>query len=317
MAGDTSSQLPQVKISRRQLLVAGVAGVLGGFLGAIGAETKEHLDAPLRLLQGLGEKLSLPEERQRALLRMFATQGETLLVAGRDNPLQKGLHPDDKYTADKVKDMFSSRSVSYEMDIQYDESAHLVCLGGPQSNIDSLYHLWYERLADGQLLPGKNKPYSLPFEYGYPPLDRLGELPSIRRYVGEQLSERPPYFLKLNVPVPSLRVSEITSNWDGEMWLSEDWLVLSKVPHRDVAGKFVIVAGGLHGTGTKAFGQVVHDLDIAQLRQMDEQREGHPYFQSLFHVPRVLHKHGRNPRSMPVAVEHVVTFPLVVYPDRT
>lgn len=329
MDPDTPNQQPHTKMDRRDFLRLGLrwgavgAGAASGMIvvaaGPLIYEGEKLVrTGTLRVRDELRDEFRLPQERQEALLKLFATQGETLLVAGMHNPFEEGLHPDDVLTLDRVKDVFTAQNVSREAAIPYDEDAHLLCLGSPQSNIDSLYHLWFERLPDGSVHLSKDSPYSLPFEYLFPPLDAPENEKAIQRWVGDHLSKRPPYYVKLNVPVPDHKVSEITSLADGEGWLAEDWLVVSKVPHRDAPGKFVIVAGGMHGTGTKAFAQLVHELDIGQIAEMDQQRESHPYFQSLFHIPKVEHKPGLTGKmvSMPVGLEHVLTYPIVVHPNR-
>ena len=284
--------------------VAGMA-VVAGYLGYLGAEAGR---TTVRIFNRLGDKLSLPQERERLLLNLFATNGYTLLVPGEANPLQTGIHPDDKWTATRLKDLFPG-TPQYAEQINYDASAHLLCLGSPQSNNNSLYHLGYLRNDDGSIERAKNAGYALHFEYHYPPVTELEKLPSISRYVGGRESIRPPYSLKVNTPLAGHATGSVSSNWDGQAWLSEDWLVISKVPHLAHPEKFVIVVGGLHGTGTKAVISLLDHLPLTTLEEMDAQREGHPYFQSLFHVKKIIHSHEHQ-ESSPANVAHVGTLPV-------
>jgi hypothetical protein len=133
-----SSNESDRRFHRREFLkksagVAGAAFVAGylGFLGVGAARTT------VRIMNLLGDKLSLPQERNRLLLNLFATNGFTLLVPGDANPLQTGIHPDDKWTAMRLKDLFPG-TPQYAEEVDYDASAHLLCLGSPQSNNNSI-----------------------------------------------------------------------------------------------------------------------------------------------------------------------------------
>jgi hypothetical protein len=246
-------------------------------------------------------------------MKLFATGGYTQLLPGHDNPLQPGLHPDDKWTCDQWKNIFPG-TAEYVDSIDYDANQHIFCLGSPQSNAVALHHLQYERQKDGSIERLKNVRFSSHFEYYFPSLEKseLEKQPRIKRYVGGKLSERPPYLMKIKTPLPGkITTGNKSTNWDGDGWLSEDWLVLSKVPNLDKPGKFVIIVGGLHGPGTKASAFLLKKLPLEVLREINDQREGQPYFQSLFHIQAILHDHNEY-ESRPTTVEHCGTLPLDV-----
>lgn len=274
----------------------------------------------VRMARTFVSNISMGHARRQTLHRLFATGGMTQTILGSSNPLQPGVHPDDAWTAPYLLSLFSGAVVPAD-DIPVDTRRDLICVGSPQSNALSLEHLQYQRTADGSIRRIERPKYDLPMSYDFPPL--LGDdgwQQDILRYVGGTRARRPLYRLDLAQVADERAVPEALKaglakprTLPGSMddkWLSEDWLLVSRVPNIHDPERTVLVFGGMYGTGTKATASLLHTFSLEDLRSIDAQRDGQEYFQSLFHVD--VHHDHRAHTSLPGRVRHMVTVPLLI-----
>ena len=183
---------------------------------------------------------------------------------------------------------------------------HLLLLGSPQSNALSLFHLPFELRADSEIVPAADSPYTLPFQFHFPALEDR-DSPRARRYVGGEIVCRPPYHLLVSRPLEELGgLTDLESDVNGEGWLRSDWLGVWRVPNVVRPDRFVTIAAGLHGTGTKAFASIVNEVGAEQLEQVEAQRVGQPYWSALFRVAAIQHWAAER-ESIPRDVSHVRT----------
>jgi hypothetical protein len=67
--------------------------------------------------------------------------------------------------------------------------------------------------------------------------------------------------------------------------LQDDYLLVTALPRSANGRERIIVFAGLHGPGQKATNILLCDPPGSQLRAIERQIEGEPFYQTLFHVP--------------------------------
>lgn len=294
------------------------ATVLGHLLDDAHDGTKTLLGRGLRAIDSWA---SQGAERDELITGLFGGNGLTQMIPGRSNPLQPGLHPDDKWTMKKLGCMFAGQRLICDEDLPPNPNANYICLGSPQSNAVSMQQLAYARLDDGSVAPSdkaQGPTYRLAIDYAFPSLlERTPDRPvKILRYVEGKLVERPLYSLwprttgeRTSRHSRVIRIDQpIYPKWASGGWLAHDWLLLTRVPNLTCPGYFVTILGGMYGTGTKGSVSLMRDLPTKEIREINAQREGAESFQSLFRVS-VDHNHPLK-ESVARTIEHLQTFPL-------
>ncbi len=154
---------------------------------------------------------------------------------------------------------------------------------------------------------------------------------------GDNLGKEPNTNLHFIFNLDTKDLGEVTRMLDGKKWTVKNWSIIDRnsgkefEPHLNSDGSLKTdyllitvmptslseegkrgnkvhgIIGGCHGTGTKAIGNVLDNVEL--LRDIKKEKKECDYYQSLIKISKV--KHTKTD-CIPVKIDHVKTIPLEV-----
>jgi hypothetical protein len=245
------------------------------------------------------------KSRDETLQQLFRLSGITQVWPGRDHPLAPtggAPHLDNVVAVEALRGFFQKDLKQDDDRADVDPSINLICVGGTADNPMLAEALEYEWTEDGPIR-SKQPLIKLPIEEQ--PLESREKV--WRMVAGKRYQVLNYWFQSPHCPLTPYVV-------DGE--LQNDYLVITRIPNLlslsgFINGAEMLMIQGGHGVGTQAFSLVVNNLSLEDLKKINAEREGHPYYQTYFKIPKL---EIRNDWQLPTGVEYLYgsTFPIEV-----
>jgi hypothetical protein len=272
--------------------------IYGIFLGAVTQPYMEKLGLLTRQFNHmLQEQLNASQRRKRTLFEDIFGSFENFgtISIGREHPdLQEPfarLHPDNEEAASTIFNLLKRNEVEVKDRIfdLYPNSSELgyniLSIGSAKSTLTTRL---LERYSgnDGRYLVRDSLPY-LKWELL---IDERKLFGISTRYLEKKKWIRPNHAL-----IDNERHNEYAPLLDTNGWLREDLLLISKLPNNINADAIhmksnCIIVEGVHGTGTKALGLLIHSGDM--LSELKKRVRDNKYWQALYRIA-VKHDHNR------------------------